>query len=142
MTSLPRLRACSACPLRRPSPAATISTMETMPQAIPNIVKNARNLWDHKVRITSSKRSRRVITRELDGPMGRKSCPWWPGEDTDSARVLLQKFEKRHGSLRFGGEQPRRPFLRNALFHLGWDRPGAVQGFISSQTRIQPARSK
>ena len=35
--------------------------------------------------------------------------PWRPGEDTDSAMVLLQKFVERHGSPRFDGGQPKRP---------------------------------
>src|SRR5579864_4301835 len=61
MMSLPRFRDCSSWPLRRPSPAAVMSTMDTIPHAIPNIVRNVRSLCAHKVRKTSPMRSRRTI---------------------------------------------------------------------------------
>src|SRR6266566_6386033 len=61
MMSLPSVFDWSSCPLRKPSPAAAISTMETMPQAIPNMVRNVRSLWDQRVRKTSRIRSRRTM---------------------------------------------------------------------------------
>jgi len=40
---------------------ATIKTMETIPQAIPNMVRNVRSLWDQRVRNTSVTRSRNTM---------------------------------------------------------------------------------
>src|SRR6266404_4453997 len=63
MMSLPRVFDWSSCPLRKPSPAATMRTTETIPQAIPNMVRNVRSLCDHRVRKTSLMRSRRTMTQ-------------------------------------------------------------------------------
>src|SRR5262249_41667386 len=71
MMSLPRVFDCSSWPLRRPSPAATMRTMETIPQAIPNMVRNVRSLCDHKVRKTSRMRS----LRTMDACAGRTFLP-------------------------------------------------------------------
>ena len=49
-----------ACPTRRPSPAATISVMDTMPQAMPNMVRAVRSLCAESVRRVSRSRSRKV----------------------------------------------------------------------------------
>src|SRR5258707_4966480 len=44
-------------PLPRPSPAATITVMEMMPQAMPNIVSMVRRLWAQSVASVSRSRS-------------------------------------------------------------------------------------
>ena len=72
ITSLPKVRACSSCPFRSPSPAATISTIETIPQAIPNIVRNVRSLCTQRVRSTSPMRSRKTIVAWTRHPGERK----------------------------------------------------------------------
>ncbi len=61
MMSLPKLSATFFCPTRRPSPAATISMIETMPHAIPNMVRNVRSLCAQSVRNVSASRSRKDI---------------------------------------------------------------------------------
>ena len=60
MMFLPKSSATLAWPTRNPSPAATISVIETMPQAMPNIVKNVRTLCAHRVRSVSRTRSRKL----------------------------------------------------------------------------------
>src|SRR5258708_17166897 len=44
-------------PLPSPSPAATITVMEMMPQAMPNIVSIVRRLWAHSVASVSRSKS-------------------------------------------------------------------------------------
>ena len=61
ITSLPKFSATFAWPTRRPSPAATISVMDTIPQAMPNIVRSVRSLWANSVRMTSRIRSEKTI---------------------------------------------------------------------------------
>ena len=60
--SLANCSATLACPTRRPSPAATISVMDTMPQAMPNMVRAVRSLCAESVRSVSRSRSRKVIS--------------------------------------------------------------------------------
>src|SRR5579872_2571665 len=71
MMSLPRVLVCSAWPLRSPSPAATIRTIDTMPHAIPNMVRNVRSLCDHRVRKTSAMRSRKTMNNDHNRRFGR-----------------------------------------------------------------------
>src|SRR5579862_2163111 len=99
ITSLPRVLACSSCPLRSPSPAATIRTIDTIPHAIPNMVRNARNLCAHKVRKTSRTRSCRVITTDWTGSIGERH-PRLSRVDTLSETHLLQKSISVMGTLR------------------------------------------
>src|SRR5690242_19709778 len=46
-------------PSPRPSPAATMMVMETMPQAMPNMVRSVRRLCAHRVASVSRNRSRK-----------------------------------------------------------------------------------
>ena len=50
ITSLPKFWATLAWPTRSPSPAATMRVMDTIPHAIPNIVRAVRSLWARSVR--------------------------------------------------------------------------------------------
>jgi len=49
MMSFPIVSACFRCPRRSPSPAATISVIDRIPHAIPNIVSAVRSLCAHSV---------------------------------------------------------------------------------------------
>src|SRR5713226_3683079 len=95
MMSLPRFFAWSSCPFRKPSPAATISTIDTIPQAIPNMVRNVRSLCAHNVRSTSPMRSRRTISQSLDAS-GQQTIAAATGRtlalDTRSSASLLQEL--------------------------------------------------
>src|SRR5439155_14106115 len=94
--SLPRFRAWISWPLRRPSPAATISTIETMPQAIPNMVRNVRSLCAQRVRTTSPMRLRRTIadlTRELAGREPYRSLSGDTFLDVDLLHGFIRKKE-------------------------------------------------
>src|SRR6266403_4061643 len=57
MTSLPKVSCFFWMPPPRPSPAATITVMEMMPQAMPNIVSMVRRLWAQSVASVSRSRS-------------------------------------------------------------------------------------
>src|SRR5208282_4219027 len=61
ITSLPKFSCCFWMPRPSPSPAATMSVIEMMPQAIPNMVKRVRRLCAQSVARVSRKRSRKVI---------------------------------------------------------------------------------
>src|SRR5437899_176140 len=61
MMSLPNCSATLAWPARSPSPAATISVMDTMPHAMPTIVRAVRSLCAESVWTVSRRRSRRSI---------------------------------------------------------------------------------
>src|SRR5437667_10651261 len=50
MMFLPKVSSCFRFPLRKPSPTPTSSRSDPTPQAIPNMVRNERNLWAHSVR--------------------------------------------------------------------------------------------
>src|ERR1700719_2641054 len=65
ITSLPKFSCCFGMPRPRPSPAATISVMEIMPQAMPNMVSKVRRLWARSVAMVSLSRSRNVISASL-----------------------------------------------------------------------------
>ena len=62
ITSRLKFSATLACPTRSPSPAATISVIDTMPQAMPNIVSSVRSLWANSVRIVSRRRSLKTMS--------------------------------------------------------------------------------
>src|SRR2546430_7175586 len=57
MTSLPKVSWLFWMPFPKPSPAATITVMEMMPQAMPNIVSIVRRLWAQRVASVSLSRS-------------------------------------------------------------------------------------
>src|ERR1700676_5712143 len=65
ITSLPKFSCCFCMPRPRPSPAATISVMEIMPQAMPNMVSKVRRLCARSVAMVSLSRSRHVISASL-----------------------------------------------------------------------------
>ena len=60
--SRPKFCETLAWPTRRPSPAATISTIEMTPQAMPNMVSAVRSLCAQSVWNTSRMRSRRTMS--------------------------------------------------------------------------------
>ena len=62
ITSRLKLSATLACPTRRPSPAATMSVIDTMPQAMPNMVSSVRSLCANSVRIVSRRRSLQIMS--------------------------------------------------------------------------------
>src|SRR5271170_4157018 len=55
MMFLPKVSSCLRLPLRKPSPTPASSSKEPTPQAIPNIVRNDRNLCAHRVRKVCAK---------------------------------------------------------------------------------------
>src|SRR5712692_10016703 len=57
ITSLPKVSWFFCMPAPRPSPAATITVMEMMPQAMPNMVSSVRRLWAQSVASVSLNKS-------------------------------------------------------------------------------------
>src|SRR5205807_9596758 len=49
MMFLPKVSSCLRLPLRKPSPTPASSSSDPTPHAIPNMVRNDRNLCAHKV---------------------------------------------------------------------------------------------
>src|SRR3990172_1532985 len=66
ITSLLNAEATLAWPTRRPSPAATISVIDTIPHAMPNIVSSVRSLCAKRVRSVSRKRSLQTMVCLLE----------------------------------------------------------------------------
>ena len=64
MMSLPRVRWAAAWPSRKPSPAATMSMIDRMPQAIPNMVRKLRILLVDRARKVSPNNSRQGICED------------------------------------------------------------------------------
>ena len=62
ITSRLKFSATLAWPTRRPSPAATMSVIDTMPQAMPNMVSSVRSLCANSVRIVSRRRSLQIMS--------------------------------------------------------------------------------
>src|ERR1700674_1228357 len=56
-------------PAPRPSPAATITVMEMMPQAMPNMVSKVRRLCAHSVASVSTTRSRKDMGSRPRNPL-------------------------------------------------------------------------
>src|SRR5579862_4157719 len=67
-------------------------TMETIPQAIPNMVRNARNLWAQRVRSTSRTRSRNVMPVCWTGAGGEGHPVNLSWLDTHSVRDLFREI--------------------------------------------------
>ncbi len=97
-----------ACPTRRPSPAATISTMEMTPQAMPNMVSAVRNLCAHSVWKTSRMRSRRTMRRKWP-------ASWTQGRLRSNTRRGEVRFKKNVAALR--GRSPWRLFPGKRIAH-------------------------
>src|SRR5713226_3061635 len=69
MTSLPKVSWFFWSPAPRPSPAPTITVLEMMPQAMPNIVSNVRRLCAHSVASVSTTRSRKDMASRPQNPL-------------------------------------------------------------------------
>jgi hypothetical protein len=72
MMFLPNSANSRLLPDRNPSPTPTSSSSDPTPQAIPNIVRNDRNLWVHKLRMICAKMSQ--IVRILVKTVGTFNC--------------------------------------------------------------------
>src|ERR1700704_4678925 len=75
MMSRPRLAILRSWPLRKPSPRPTSSRSEPTPQAMPNMVRNERSLWAHRVDRDWRTISRRV---RIDFVGGVNRLRWPP----------------------------------------------------------------
>jgi hypothetical protein len=64
ITSLEKFSATLSCPTRRPSPAATIRVIDTIPQAMPNMVRNVRSLCCAIVWSVSRTRSENTMSAD------------------------------------------------------------------------------
>src|SRR6266436_8178781 len=72
MMFLPKVSSCLRLPLRNPSPTPASSSSEPTPHAIPNIVRNDRNLCAHRVRRVCAKVSSSMRISHLRISTGRE----------------------------------------------------------------------
>src|SRR5438105_1380101 len=86
--------------------------METIPQAMPNMVRNVRSLCDHKVRKTSRIRSRKTMTQDWTRTRAERKRRAKDG--TEAEGHLFMRLANVPPKLSFRGihsvPAPRRPF--------------------------------